>query len=88
MQTRSVPLCSRDAAALLGLAPGFRAEQEQEPGQETKDDAETAFHRDCQSVEAGIIQGFQLATAAGPLCDEPMWGLVFQVRPVSRGLGD
>lgn len=31
------------------------------------------------SVESGISGGFQLATAAGPLCDEPMWGIAFQV---------
>ena len=31
------------------------------------------------SVESGIISGFQLATANGPLCDEPMWGLAFEV---------
>ena len=32
-----------------------------------------------RSLEAGINAGFQLATANGPLCDEPMWGLVFEV---------
>ena len=32
------------------------------------------------SVESGITAGFQLATAAGPLCDEPMWGVAFEVR--------
>ena len=32
-----------------------------------------------QSVESGIASGFELATAAGPLCDEPMWGLSFQI---------
>ncbi|CAD6205990.1 unnamed protein product [Miscanthus lutarioriparius] len=26
-------------------------------------------------------QGFQIATNAGPLCDEPMWGLAFIVEP-------
>jgi ribosome assembly protein 1 len=31
------------------------------------------------SVQSGISAGFQLATAAGPLCDEPMWGVAFQV---------
>lgn len=31
------------------------------------------------SVESGIMHGYQLATAAGPLCDEPMWGIAFEV---------
>ena len=30
-------------------------------------------------IESGIITGFQLATAAGPLCEEPMWGVVFSI---------
>lgn len=33
----------------------------------------------CRSVESGVVAGFQLATAAGPLCDEPMWGVAFEV---------
>lgn len=32
-----------------------------------------------QAVESGLLAGFQLATAAGPLCDEPMWGVAFEV---------
>lgn len=31
------------------------------------------------SVESGVVAGFQMATAAGPLCDEPMWGVAFEV---------
>lgn len=31
------------------------------------------------SIESGIVSGFQLATANGPLCDEPMWGICFEV---------
>ena len=31
------------------------------------------------SIESGVASGFQLAAAAGPLCDEPLWGLAFQV---------
>lgn len=32
-----------------------------------------------QSLESSVLSGFQLATASGPLCDEPMWGLAFVV---------
>ncbi len=31
------------------------------------------------SLESGVAAGFQLASAAGPLCDEPMWGLAFEI---------
>jgi len=31
------------------------------------------------SVESGVTAGFQMATAAGPLCDEPLWGVVFEL---------
>ncbi|XP_038897573.1 elongation factor-like GTPase 1 [Benincasa hispida] len=31
------------------------------------------------SLENSVLSGFQLATSAGPLCDEPMWGLAFIV---------
>lgn len=32
------------------------------------------------AVESGVASGFQLAAAAGPLCDEPMWGVAFEVQ--------
>jgi ribosome assembly protein 1 len=31
------------------------------------------------SIESGVASGFQLASAAGPLCDEPLWGTVVRV---------
>ena len=31
-------------------------------------------------VESGFVAGFQLACEAGPLCDEPLWGVAFNVR--------
>lgn len=31
------------------------------------------------AVESGVAAGFQLASAAGPLCDEPLWGVAFAV---------
>ncbi|KAG9134943.1 hypothetical protein Leryth_001247 [Lithospermum erythrorhizon] len=34
---------------------------------------------EAESLETSVLSGFQLATAAGPLCDEPMWGLAFVV---------
>nr|KYP40710.1 Elongation factor 2 [Cajanus cajan] len=35
--------------------------------------------RDAEHLESSVISGFQLATSAGPLCDEPMWGLAFVI---------
>ncbi len=37
------------------------------------------WHHARQSIESGVVAGFQLATAAGPLCDEPMWGVAFEL---------
>lgn len=38
-----------------------------------------ALYAEVESLESSILSGFQIATAAGPLCDEPMWGLAFVV---------
>ncbi|OQR83659.1 elongation factor G [Achlya hypogyna] len=32
-----------------------------------------------QKLESSLVSGFQLATACGPLCDEPVWGVAFVV---------
>ncbi|XP_008809463.2 LOW QUALITY PROTEIN: elongation factor-like GTPase 1 [Phoenix dactylifera] len=36
---------------------------------------------EAEALKNSIVSGFQLATAAGPLCDEPLWGLAFLVEP-------
>ncbi|KAL6770647.1 EFG13 [Auxenochlorella protothecoides x Auxenochlorella symbiontica] len=40
------------------------------------------------SIEAGVLAGFGMATEAGPLCDEPMWGVGFEVEARVVGSGD
>uniref|UniRef100_A0A1J3CVT4 Elongation factor-like 1 n=1 Tax=Noccaea caerulescens TaxID=107243 RepID=A0A1J3CVT4_NOCCA len=40
---------------------------------------EEALHSEALTLESSIVSGFQLATASGPLCDEPMWGLAFTI---------
>ena len=30
-------------------------------------------------IQNSVVSGFQLATAAGLICDEPMWGLAFVI---------
>ncbi|BAB02089.1 elongation factor EF-2 [Arabidopsis thaliana] len=41
--------------------------------------SETALYSEALTLESSIVSGFQLATASGPLCDEPMWGLAFTI---------
>ena len=80
-QTMPVHFPSREAARLLGFA-GSRPEatsKGSEADESSPAATDSSLARDCHSVEAGVVQGFQLAAAAGPLCDEPLWGLAFQV---------
>lgn len=46
---------------------------------ETSSNANQALITDAEHLESSVISGFQLATSAGPLCDEPMWGLAFVI---------
>ncbi|KAJ4965509.1 hypothetical protein NE237_017358 [Protea cynaroides] len=41
--------------------------------------ASHALYKEAKSLSSSVVSGFQFATAAGPLCDEPMWGLAFLV---------
>ncbi|KAK2979839.1 hypothetical protein RJ640_015450 [Escallonia rubra] len=41
--------------------------------------ATQALYQEAESLESSVMSGFQLATASGPLCEEPMWGLIFVV---------
>lgn len=38
-----------------------------------------ALYSEAERLKGSVVSGFQLATAAGPLCEEPMWGLAFDV---------
>ena len=46
---------------------------------ETSSEVTQALSMEAEHLESSVVSGFQLATAAGPLCDEPMWGLAFIV---------
>lgn len=39
------------------------------------------LYAEAEALKSSIVSGFQLAAAAGPLCDEPLWGLAFLVEP-------
>lgn len=46
---------------------------------ETSSEVTEALYAEAERLQSSVLSGFQLATAAGPLCDEPMWGLAFVV---------
>jgi len=50
-------------------------------GDEYAADAPESLHIESTALRNSIVSGFQIATNAGPLCDEPMWGLAFIVEP-------
>lgn len=69
-----VKLGRPEVSTMLGLAPGNIH------GSETKGHSMGhGWDRLQHSMESGIMHGYQLATSAGPLCDEPMWGISFEV---------
>lgn len=47
--------------------------------EEASSEANQALYSEAVSLESSVVSGFQIATSAGPLCDEPMWGLAFIV---------
>ncbi|KAL3830808.1 hypothetical protein ACJIZ3_019610 [Penstemon smallii] len=47
------------------------------PSTESSSIGDETLLREAESLESSVLSGFQLATSAGPLCDEPMWGLAF-----------
>lgn len=68
-----IKLGSNATAKTLGLS----AEEPTQNGVHNKAEAATSSYLQ-SSVESGVVSGFQLATANGPLCDEPMWGVIFE----------
>ncbi|CAL8464184.1 g3719 [Coccomyxa elongata] len=71
-----VPLGDGRAAAALGFAGGAAA-AEREAWQDLRWEGIPGGVR--HAVSAGVAAGFQMAAAAGPLCDEPLWGVAFEV---------
>ncbi|CAN6298412.1 unnamed protein product [Urochloa humidicola] len=48
---------------------------------ESAANASESLHLESMALRNNIVSGFQIAANAGPLCDEPMWGLAFIVEP-------
>lgn len=75
-QTQSIGIGRSTAAALLGLAPATFLNQN-----EVHASNESSYKYLQTSVQSGIAAGFQIASANGPLCDEPLWGIAFEASP-------
>lgn len=71
-----VPLGDGRAAVALGYGGGAAA-AEREAWQDLRWEGVPGAVR--HAVSAGVAAGFQMAAAAGPLCDEPLWGVAFEV---------
>ncbi|GLD92420.1 hypothetical protein PINS_up000953 [Pythium insidiosum] len=41
-----------------------------------------AWHQELRRLESAMVTGFQMASSAGPLCDEPVYGVAFVVERV------
>lgn len=63
------------AAEFLGFADAAAVEEGESPASSSS----PRLRYLQASVESGIAAGFQIATANGPLCAEPMWGVAFEV---------
>ncbi|XP_050370650.1 uncharacterized protein LOC126788682 [Argentina anserina] len=46
---------------------------------ETSSEVTDELYAEAERLQSSVLSGFQQATAAGPLCDDPMWGLAFVV---------
>ena len=76
METVDIALREHLAATVLGFAAASGGEASQAAHWDGQGVPLHVLH----SIQSGLATGFQLATAAGPLCDEPMWGIAFEVR--------
>ena len=76
---------SRAGPPLAAASAGTGADTEAAAAAE----AASNWHHVRSSVESGAVAGFSLAAAAGPLMDEPLWGVAFElevrVRPPAGG---
>ena len=75
MSQVEVRLGRPEVSSMLGLAPAPDMHGSGTRGHSMGQGWDRLQH----SVESGIMHGYQLATAAGPLCDEAMWGMAFEV---------
>lgn len=69
---------------LINNIPGYQSATGVFSSAAAVTDSATEFeHQELLSkLENSIITGFQMASSAGPLCDEPVWGVAFVVEDV------
>ncbi|KAJ7560383.1 hypothetical protein O6H91_04G126800 [Diphasiastrum complanatum] len=67
---------------------GLIAPTEHEGCSQSWQAASASLLMEAESLENSVVSGFQLATAAGPLCEEPMWGLAFDIEAFITGRED
>ncbi|KAG2439846.1 hypothetical protein HYH02_010478 [Chlamydomonas schloesseri] len=68
------------AARALGLVPvGSGAGRDDGAAGADMDQWPEAVRHLVSTVESGVVAGFQLATSSGPLCEEPLWGVAFEL---------
>ena len=61
---------------------GFAGASDAETKNATETETETStYSLHSEALRNSIVSGFQFATNAGPICDEPMRGLAFIVEP-------
>ncbi|KAI9991763.1 hypothetical protein PInf_017124 [Phytophthora infestans] len=66
---------------LINNIPGYHSTGCLFPSNATQvEDSEKA--EQIRKLENSIVTGFQMASSAGPLCDEPVWGVAFIVEDV------
>ncbi|CAI5477403.1 unnamed protein product [Closterium sp. Yama58-4] len=72
-----------DASVSPSSAPDHEAALRNEAAGETSQDHDdVALQHEAEGLAGSVVSGFQLATSAGPLCEEPLWGLAFTVEVV------
>jgi ribosome assembly protein 1 len=76
-QAPLVPPARPSAAAAAAAAQ--QQQQQQQPPALPADVLPPAWQHVLQAIADGVVAGFNLAAAAGPLCEEPLWGVVFEV---------
>lgn len=84
MRVLEVPLGDGRAAAALGYGgdAASAAAAEREAWQDLRWEGVPGAVR--HAVSSGVAAGYAMAAAAGPLCDEPLWGVAFEVCPATE----
>lgn len=76
-QAEDIRLGRPAGASILGISAQTSVDDDSPASQ--ADDGQSLQYLQA-SIESGVSAGFQIASAAGPLCDEPLWGVAYEVR--------